>query len=129
MQRKPLNHTKENDMTDQQKDQRPAQETSSDAPWEGQIDSGAALFALGQIAGTPGALAQLASIDMHPMQLVARHVAGDWGNIHPDDAESNREAVTAGLRIVSSYDLDCGTVLVVTEANRSATTVALPPEI
>lgn len=111
-------------MTDRTKIENPALGASSDAPGKSET----ALFELGELVGTPGAVAQLASIGYAPTRLIARHVAGDWGNIHPDDAQSNRDAIASGARILSSYDLPCGTVWVITEADRSVTTILLPSE-
>lgn len=116
-------------MSDHDKSEDPAQGTSSDAPREGKTDTGAALFELGTIKATPGALAQLADIGMRPMELVARHAAGDWGNLTtPDDAAGNHAAIAGGLRILSSYGLACGEVWVITEHDRSATVILLPSE-
>jgi hypothetical protein len=111
-------------MTDRTKIENPALGASSDAPGK----SEAALFELGELVGTPAALAQLASIGYAPTRLIARHVAGDWGNVHPDDAQSNLDAVASGARILSEYSLPCGRIWVITEGNRSVTTILLPSE-
>lgn len=113
----------ENDMNDQATTEKPALEASSNAQVKGN-----AMFRLGQIAGTPAAIEQLRSIGITPAELLARHVTGDWGNLCPDDKETNLEAARFGGRILSSYDLACGTVWVITEADRSVTTILLPSE-
>ncbi len=87
------------------------------------------LFSLGQLVATPGALKVLEANSMIPMRLIARHSIGDWGDVGPDDAEANDNAVSSGTRILSSYRLTDGTkIWVITEADRSATTVLLPSE-
>lgn len=63
------------------------------------------------------------------MQLIARHRSGDWGDIDPADAKSNAEALRFGARILSSYRLaEGGKVWIITEADRTSTTVMLPSE-
>lgn len=61
---------------------------------------------------------------------VERHVCGDWREMHAEDARANREAVTEGARIFSSFQLgSSGRVIwVITEADRSATTILLPSD-
>lgn len=86
------------------------------------------LFELGQCVATPGALALLAKDDVPCAALLMRHCLGHWGDIHPDDVGANEHAIKAGLRIMSVYTLRIGTVWVITEADRSATTVLLPEE-
>ena len=92
------------------------------------------LFRLGQILATPGALATLDRLGVHPLSLVlGRHVMGDWGDLCDADRELNKHSITHGLRIFSSYKLnsDSGdsamteTVFVITEADRASTTVLL----
>lgn len=85
----------------------------------------ACVFELGAVSVTPAAVAVLEEAGVFFMQLVARHVRGDFGNVCPDDAQSNREAIENGSRIVSSYPVANQDVLVITEADRSVTTVQL----
>jgi hypothetical protein len=93
------------------------------------------LFELGSILGTGGAL-EACSFE-YLGQCLARHAAGDWGEVSEQDAASNREAVKAGFRILSAYPIDpkkpCkgygqNTVWIITEADRSITTFLLPEE-
>lgn len=77
---------------------------------------------------TPGALAALEEATVSPTSLLARHHQGDWGELCPDDAESNRQALEHGSRIFSSYEIGALKVWVITEADRSATTVLLPED-
>jgi len=88
-----------------------------------------ALFSTGQIVATPGALRLLEQQGIAPMLLVARHVRGDWGSLDPDDAALNVEAVRLGSRILSSYSSGDGDrVWIITEWDRSVTTLLLPEE-
>lgn len=92
-------------------------------------------FPLGRVYATPAALALLESSHQSPHTLLARHVHGDWGMVHPHDAAANDHAVRHGERIVSSYSIDSnaangggGLIWVITEADRSSTTLLLPGE-
>jgi len=61
--------------------------------------------------------------------ILARHVAGDWGDLDARDKALNDAAVKRGGRIFSAYQLtDDIRVWVITEADRSSTTVLLPSE-
>jgi hypothetical protein len=87
------------------------------------------LFDLGQVVGTPGALAALKEAEQHPVELLARHVVGDWGDLPEEDKEENELSVKEGFRILSAYKLQSGVkIWVITEADRSATTILLPEE-
>ena len=87
------------------------------------------LFSLGQLVGTPGALEALAHAEQEPLELLARHVSGDWGELEEEDRAENDFSVKNDLRILSAYTLESGVkVWVITEADRSATTILLPSE-
>lgn len=86
-------------------------------------------FALGQVLATPGALALLSERGVQGITLLQRHVNGDWGAICAADAASNEEALQYGSRLLSSYTLPGGGVIwIITEADRSATTLLMPRE-
>jgi hypothetical protein len=88
-----------------------------------------ALFALGRIVATPGALSLLERHGMSPMLLISRHVGGDWGSLDPDDAAANDAAVSGGDRILSNYPIDGhDRVWIITEWDRTVTTLLLPCE-
>lgn len=88
-----------------------------------------ALFSLGQVVATPGALAALKESGESPAPFIARHVAGDWGELCDEDKSLNDEAVKDGTRIISAYCTAKGEkVWIVTEADRSVTTILLPNE-
>lgn len=92
------------------------------------------LFPLGKLLITPGAMEALDGLaegQEYALALVARHVTGDWSEMCAEDQESNRQALEIGARIFSAYYLpdDEKTKLwIITEADRSATTVLLPGE-
>lgn len=86
-------------------------------------------FPLGQIVATPGALDALAAAGNDPLAYIRRHVTGDWGDVEQEDANENEYSVGRFLRILSSYHMADGTRLwIITEADRSATTLLLPEE-
>jgi len=87
-------------------------------------------FPLGQLVATPGALAALEQANTSPAELVGRHLSGDWGTVDKEDWAANDRALKDGERLISAYVLP-GTeekVWVITEWNRSATTILLPSE-
>ncbi len=86
-------------------------------------------FPLGQILATPGALEAFSQAEQLPDEFLARHQVGDWGELEDEDKEENEFSVDRQLRILSAYTLNTGTkVWVITEADRSATTILLPEE-
>jgi len=90
-----------------------------------------ALFPLGATHITPAALDLLDTAGIAPATLLARHVAGDWGAVPPEDARENALSLRAGFRLVSSYpvgDDPTARVWVITEADRSSTLLLLPDE-
>ena len=87
------------------------------------------MFALGQIVMTPGAAAAFAATGERSFPFLARHQQGDWGEVSPEDAAENDFSVTHGFRVLSAYALKDGTrIWILTEADRSATTILLPDE-
>ena len=87
------------------------------------------LFALGKLVATPGALELLTRSEQTPLEFLARHSRGDWGECCPEDATENDFSVKVGFRIFSVYRTRNGEKLwVITEADRSVTTLLLPSE-
>lgn len=87
------------------------------------------LFPLGQIVATPGALAALETAGQDACEFLRRHACGDWGTVSEDDRKENDFSVTRSLRILSAYQLTTSERLwVITEADRSSTTLLLPSE-
>ena len=59
--------------------------------------------------------------------LIARHGAGDWGDLDSYDRDENDRALKNGGRLFSAYITSTGLkVWVITEADRSCTTALLP---
>ena len=91
------------------------------------ITEKAPLFPLGKLYSTPGALTDLSEQDI--ARGIARHWTGDWGDVCAEDKQLNDEAVTNGFRMLSAYEGQNNTKFwIITEADRSATTVLLPDE-
>jgi hypothetical protein len=88
-----------------------------------------ASFPLGQIVATPGALAALERANQSPAVFLSRHAEGDWGELDPTDIAENAFSIAHGFRLLSSYETEAGERLwIITEADRSATTLLLPEE-
>ena len=86
-------------------------------------------FSLGQVVAMPGALAALNAASETPLPYLARHAAGDWGDLDEDDRRMNDLAAKFDERILSAYTLTDGTrIWIITEADRSTTTLLLPEE-
>ena len=85
-------------------------------------------FPLGQIVATPGALELLDRGAINADELISRHRSGDWGSVPSEDAEENELSVVNGFRILSSYPVGDGRIWIITEADRSSTTLLLPEE-
>ena len=88
-----------------------------------------ALFALGQVVVTPGALRALQKAEQEPREFLGRHINGDWGAVSEDDKRENEYSVQHGFRILSAYTTSAGDrIRIMTEADRSTTTILLPDE-
>ena len=85
-------------------------------------------FSLGRILATPGALNALRGAGEDPLRFLARHASGDWGELDPHDRRENWRALKNGWRILSSYPIGEQRVWIITEADRSVTTILLPEE-
>lgn len=87
------------------------------------------LFDLGQTVTTIGAKEILEESNQLPIEFLKRHVTGDWGIVCKEDAEENEFSLTNGYRLLSAYLTAKGEKLwIITEADRSATTILLPEE-
>jgi len=86
-----------------------------------------AKFRLGRIVATPNALAQLTQTDI--LTAIQRHQAGDWGEVDPHDHQENELSLQQGFRLPSVYRAASGTRFwIITEADRSVTTILLPED-
>lgn len=93
------------------------------ATWEWRRD----LFDAGRIFATPGVLASLDPVWCR--DCLRRHLSGDWGDVFVVDVRANNAALTDGDRLVSAYEHPTdGRLLIVTEHDRSSTTLLLPSE-
>jgi len=86
------------------------------------------LFQLGSIVATPGALQCCTRNNVDPMSLIQRHAAGDWGDLDPEDVNSNVRALQHDLRVFSSFVIGDDKVWCITEADRSSTCLLRPEE-
>jgi hypothetical protein len=86
------------------------------------------LFPLGRLVATPGAIALMEAARIDPVQLLQRHQCGDWGDLDAEDQRENEYAVSRALRIFSAYGRPPDRLWVITEADRSVTTILRPDE-
>ena len=86
-------------------------------------------FALGQTYITPGAEEALMIAGQTAIEFLRRHMSCDWGELSDDDVQENELSLKKGFRLLSNYRTGKGQQLwIITEADRSATTVLLPAE-
>ena len=84
-------------------------------------------FTLGQIVATPNVLNSIPNDEL--LNALARHHHGDWGDVCQEDRQANEQALIEGTRLFSIYRSMTGTKFwIITEADRSATTVLLPED-
>ena len=84
-------------------------------------------FWAGRIVITPGAQSKVSEDDA--LECLARHVAGDWGDLDENDRKENDLALEYGFRLFSRYVTPGGTTFwIITEHDRSVTTILLPEE-
>lgn len=90
-------------------------------------DGPAVRFPLGQLVATPNALASIPNDEI--LTALSRHVCGDWGALEREDWQANERALTGGERLLSAYLSTAGVKFwIITEADRSVTTVLLPED-
>ena len=86
-------------------------------------------FALGQTFITPGAEEALQIAGQTAIEFLRRYISCDWGVLSEDDVLENELSRKEGFRLLSAYRTTNGFKLwIITEADRSATTVLLPSE-
>jgi hypothetical protein len=84
---------------------------------------------MGLVFATPGALDAFGDADESSLVFVMRHASGDWGDVCEEDWQENELALENGFRLFSVYHLGDGTkIWIITEADRSVTTILLPSE-
>src|SRR5712671_3005430 len=86
-------------------------------------------FALGQTYVTPGAEEALMIAGQTGIEFLRRHVSADWSELSDEDARENELSLREGFRVLSTYRTTKGEKLwIITEADRSSTTILLPSE-
>ncbi len=86
-------------------------------------------FDLGHTVWTPGAQEALVVAAHLPIEFLLRHKRGDWGDLDQEDRRANEAALVHQSRLLSAYRTRLGAKLwVITESDRSATTLLLPEE-
>ena len=83
-------------------------------------------FDLGRVVMTPTSLDVLPASAVESAQ--ARHAAGDWGEVGPEDAAENERSLSEGFRLLSVYRAGYVKFWIITEADRSTTTILLPED-
>ncbi len=92
------------------------------------------LFPLGRVVMTANLQAKLQLLDPERWEdeligLISRHESGDWGDLDEDDKQQNNLALGCRLRIFSAFETGAGVkIWIITEADRSVTTVLLPED-
>ncbi len=93
------------------------------------LNEKAVLFPLGSIYLTIGAREALRKSNQEPFEFLLRHQRGDWGDLGRVDIEENIRSLKVGYRLLSAYETAKGKkIWIITEADRSLTTVLLPSE-
>jgi len=89
------------------------------------------MLELGQVVMTRG-VAHHCETDPENMLRITvclrKHASGDWGDLCDDDKEENDRAVIDGDRILSAYKINGRKIWIITEWDRSVTTVLFPDE-
>ena len=83
-------------------------------------------FPLGQLVITANASLRLSTEEV--LSALRRHACGDWGDLCPEDALANDTALSEGGRLLAAYGQGAGRFWIITEADRSATTVLMPDD-
>jgi hypothetical protein len=83
-------------------------------------------FFLGQVVITANAAQYLDTIAVR--EALRRHEAGDWGDLCPEDACENEHSLKAGFRLLSAYGTGERRFWIITEADRSVTTILMPAD-
>jgi hypothetical protein len=91
--------------------------------------TGVTRFTLGQTFITPGAQEAIQIAAQTEIEYLRRHMSGDWGDLSDDEIIETEASLKEGFRILSYYQTVNGQqLLIITEADRSATTILLPSE-
>jgi hypothetical protein len=84
-------------------------------------------FPLGRLVATPNALNTIPNDEI--LNALSRHAQGDWGTLDAEDLQSNERALKHGGRLFSAYRSTQNVKFwIITECDRSVTTVLLPKD-
>ena len=98
-------------------------------PTKPETTASVARFPLGQTLITPGAQEAIRDAGQMPLEFLLKHQSGDWGEVCEEDRRENELSLREGFRLLSAYLTREGEKLwVITEWDRSATTILLPSE-
>lgn len=86
------------------------------------------LFSLGRIVATPALLKHFEQHQIDARHYLKRHVTGDFGDLDEEDKAENRLSIEQGFRILSRYLVAGERIWIITEADRSVTTLLFPSE-
>lgn len=86
------------------------------------------MFPLGRLVATPAVLEHLTRNGIDALAYLVRLQCGDWGEVPPEDARENNLSVLHGLRVLSAYTVAGQRVWIITEWDRSVTTLLFPHE-
>lgn len=89
------------------------------------------LFELGQVVVTDGIMNAYADDELLAPFIdssLARYQIGDWGEICQEDKMTNEAALESGDRLFGSYENEDYTIWIITERDRSVTTILFPEE-
>jgi hypothetical protein len=96
-------------------------------PKNNQSQSRKTKFPLGQTVATANAIASVPADEI--LVALSRHVQGDWGDVGEEDRKENELSLTRGFRLLSVYHTQAGVKFwIITEADRSVTTVLMPSD-
>jgi hypothetical protein len=105
----------------------PSNQGSSMNQPSARIDEPKAKFPFGQVVATPHALTQIPNDEI--LKALSRHVQGDWGTLDAEDKNANERALKHGGRLLSAYESSRSIKFwIITEADRSVTTILLPED-
>lgn len=90
--------------------------------------SGIPKFAIGSLAITPGARSAINGDSAAVSNILRRHTQGDWGEVCDEDKLVNDEALQLGMRLLSAYTVNEEKLWIITEHDRSVTTILKPEE-
>lgn len=82
-------------------------------------------FLLGHVVATRGAIEAIQELGIDPVALIMRHASGDWGDLDATDKQLNDHALYEDGRVLSKYDVQGASFYIITEWDRSVTTLML----